>query len=235
MTLAAHKITPCLWFDTQAEDAAKFYVSIFKNSKIGNVSRYSRKARRSTASAPGTVMTVEFELDGQPFIALNGGPQFKFNEAISFQVDCETQDEVDYYWSKLSRGRRGRPLRLAEGQVRPVVAGRPDRGEMLPTRTPRAQRVTEALLQMKKFDIAALERAFDGQGLRRRRSQHSKEKRNGNTSMALSLPVPKKNLEAYCNGAGTPARSGRTTARWNTSSASPMTSSRASGRRFRAA
>jgi predicted 3-demethylubiquinone-9 3-methyltransferase (glyoxalase superfamily) len=99
MELTAKKITPCLWFDTQAEDAAKFYASVFKNSKIGKISRYGKEGFEVHGKKAGTVMTVEFEIEGQKFLALNGGPHFKFNEAVSFQVHCETQQEIDYFWS----------------------------------------------------------------------------------------------------------------------------------------
>ena len=95
------RITPCLWFDTEGEEAATFYVSLFKNSRITEVSRYGEAGPRPA----GTVMVVSFELDGQPFTALNGGPEFTFNEAISFQIDCQTQEEVDYYWDALTDGR----------------------------------------------------------------------------------------------------------------------------------
>src|SRR5499433_1866874 len=98
------KITPCLWFDNQAEEAANFYVSIFENSKIGHVTRYGEAGFEIHGRLAGTVMTVEFQLDGQNFVALNGGPVFKFNEAISFQVHCQTQEDIDHYWDDLSRG-----------------------------------------------------------------------------------------------------------------------------------
>lgn len=98
------KITPCLWFDSNAEEAVNFYTGIFKNSKIGKVSRYGEAGHEVHGKPAGTVLTVEFELNGQTFTALNGGPLFKFNEAVSFQVGCESQDEVDYYWGKLSEG-----------------------------------------------------------------------------------------------------------------------------------
>ncbi|TLY35280.1 MAG: VOC family protein, partial [Nitrospirae bacterium] len=98
------KITPCLWFDNQAEEAVNFYVSIFKNSKIGSITRYGEEGYEIHGRPAGTVMTVEFQLEGQGFVALNGGPVFKFNEAISFQVHCKTQEEVDHYWEKLSKG-----------------------------------------------------------------------------------------------------------------------------------
>ena len=104
MTLSAQKINPCLWFDTEAEDAAKFYCSIFKNSKMGKVSRYVDEGQEIHGKPAGSVMAVEFELEGQKFAALNGGPHFKFDEAISFQIACASQDEVDYFWTKLSDG-----------------------------------------------------------------------------------------------------------------------------------
>jgi len=104
MQIGGHKITPCLWFDTQAEDAANFYVSVFKESRIGKISRYGKVGQDIHGKKEGSVMTVAFELGGQPFVALNGGPHFKFTEAISFVVNCQTQDEVDAYWEKLSAG-----------------------------------------------------------------------------------------------------------------------------------
>ena len=127
MPIASQKINPCLWFDTEAEEAAKFYCSVFKNSKIGKVSRYVDEGQEIHGKPAGSVMAVEFELEGQKFAALNGGPQFKFDEAISFQIACADQQEVDYFWSKLSRGRQGSRVRLAEGQIRPVLAGRSHR------------------------------------------------------------------------------------------------------------
>jgi predicted 3-demethylubiquinone-9 3-methyltransferase (glyoxalase superfamily) len=160
-------IAPCLWFDKQAEDAARFYTGIFKNSKLGKISRYGETGQEVHGQAPGTVMTVEFELNGQRFTALNGGPQFKFNEAVSFQIMCETQEEIDHYWSRLGQG--GDPSAQVCGwlkdkfglswQVVPTVLGRmmsdPDKQK--------AGRAMQALLQMKKLDIAELERAFEGE------------------------------------------------------------------------
>jgi predicted 3-demethylubiquinone-9 3-methyltransferase (glyoxalase superfamily) len=102
MAIAAQNITPCLWFDTEAEDAAKFYCSVFKNSRITDISRYGNEGQDITGKEPGTVMVAAFELNGQPFVAPTGGPQFKFSEAISFQIHCKTPDEIDYYWSKLT-------------------------------------------------------------------------------------------------------------------------------------
>jgi predicted 3-demethylubiquinone-9 3-methyltransferase (glyoxalase superfamily) len=165
MPIAASKINPCLWFDTEAEEAARFYCSIFKNSKVGTISRYGREGKEIHGKEAGSVMAVEFELDGQRFAALNGGPQFKFSEAISFQIHCDDQEEVDYFWAKLSDGGAEGPcgwLKDRYGlswQVVPKVLF-----EMLmdPDHA-KSQRVTKAFLQMKKFDIAALKRAYAGQ------------------------------------------------------------------------
>ena len=164
MAIAAQKITPCLWFDTEAEDAANFYCSVFKDSRIGDVTRYGNEGRDITGKKPGSVMIVAFELDGQKFIALNGGPQFKFSEAISFQIHCKTQDEIDHYWSKLGEGGQEGPCGWVKDkfglswQVVPTVLT-----EMLARGDPKkAEQVTKAFLQMKKFDIAALERAYAG-------------------------------------------------------------------------
>lgn len=164
MPIAASKINPCLWFDTEAEEAARFYCSIFKNSRIGTVSRYGREGKEIHGKEAGSVMAVEFELDGQRFAALNGGPQFKFSEAISFQVHCDDQEEVDYFWAKLSDGGAEGPcgwLKDRYGlswQVGPKILF-----EMLmdPDQA-KSQRVTKAFLQMKKFDITALKRAHAG-------------------------------------------------------------------------
>ncbi len=104
MPTIKHQITPCLWFDAQAEAAAKFYVSIFENSRIKQISRYGKVGRETHGKEAGSVLTVEFEINGQTFVALNGGPQFKFNEAVSFQVACDSQDEIDYFWNQLSDG-----------------------------------------------------------------------------------------------------------------------------------
>lgn len=153
------KITPFLWFDTQAEEAANLYVSIFKNSKILKISRYGDAG----PGPKGSVMTVEFALDGQKFIALNGGPHFKFTEAISFSVDCKTQKEVDDYWEKLSAGGEQGPcgwLKDKYGlswQINPTVLG-----EMLsdPDRK-KSKRVMEAMMKMKKIDIAGLQKAYE--------------------------------------------------------------------------
>jgi predicted 3-demethylubiquinone-9 3-methyltransferase (glyoxalase superfamily) len=161
MELTATKITPCLWFDTQAEEAAKFYASVFKNSKIGKISRYGKEGFEVHGKKAGTVMTVEFELEGQNFLALNGGPHFKFNEAVSFQVPCETQEEIDHFWSELAKdGEEGRCGWLKDKfglswQVFPRALP-----EMLMDgNSETAQRVMRSMLQMRKIDIAALRRA----------------------------------------------------------------------------
>jgi len=161
MELTAKKITPCLWFDTQAEEAAKFYASVFKNSTVGKISRYGKEGFEVHGKKAGTVMTVEFELEGQKFLALNGGPHFKFNEAVSFQVHCETQQEIDHFWSELAKdGEEGRCGWLKDKfglswQVFPKALP-----EMLMDgNSETAQRVMRSMLQMRKIDIAALKRA----------------------------------------------------------------------------
>ena len=158
------KIIPCLWFVSNAEEAAIFYVSIFKNSRIGKIARYGEAGHEIHGRKAGTVMTIEFEINGQSFTALNGGPHFKFNEAVSFQVHCKTQQEIDYFWGKLGQGGQEGPcgwLKDKYGvswQVVPNVLP-----AMLTDADPkRSQRVTKAFLQMKKFDIGELERAYDG-------------------------------------------------------------------------
>lgn len=154
------KITPFLWFDTQAEAAAKFYVSIFKNSKIVSTSRYGDAG----PGPKGSVMTVAFTLDGQDFIALNGGPGFAFTEAISFVVDCKTQEEVDEYWTKLSAGGSEGPcgwLKDKYGLSWQVVPSA--LVELLGDANPeKARRVAEAMFKMKKIDINGLKRAYAG-------------------------------------------------------------------------
>jgi predicted 3-demethylubiquinone-9 3-methyltransferase (glyoxalase superfamily) len=162
----AQRIVPCLWFDHQAEEAARFYVSVFKNSKITTVSRYTAAGQEIHGKPPGSVMVVAFELDGQTFTALNGGPDFKFNEAISLQVYCDTQQEIDNYWEKLSKG--GDPkaqqcgwLKDKYGLSWQVVPKLLD--ELLADHeSPKAQRAMTAMLGMKKIDIAELERAVAG-------------------------------------------------------------------------
>jgi predicted 3-demethylubiquinone-9 3-methyltransferase (glyoxalase superfamily) len=163
MQITSQKITPCLWFDTQAEDAAKFYTSIFKNSKIKSVSHFVNEGQEIHGKPAGSVMTVEFEIEGQTFVALNGGPQFKFDEAISFQIHCDSQQEVDYFWGKLTESGQEGPCGWLKDkfglswQVVPDVLIK-----MLMDRdSKKVERVTKAFLQMKKFDIAALQRAYE--------------------------------------------------------------------------
>ena len=159
------KITPCLWFDTQAEEAANFYVSIFKNSRIGTVARYGEERREIAGKPKGSVMTVTFELDGQEFMALNGGPMFKFSPATSFIVNCETQQEVDRFWEKLSEGGEEEQcgwLKDTYGVSWQVVSTLV--AEMLQDKDPkRSERVIKALLQMKKIDIKGLRHAYEQQ------------------------------------------------------------------------
>jgi predicted 3-demethylubiquinone-9 3-methyltransferase (glyoxalase superfamily) len=158
------KITPFLWFDDQAEEAAKFYTSIFKKSKIVNVVRYSKEAANKSGRPPGSVMTVVFEIEGQRFIALNGGPYFKFNEAVSFVVNCKNQAEVDRFWKKLSAGgeesqcgwlkdKFGLSWQIVPSMIGKLLSGKDS------TRT---TRVMQALLQMRKLDIKALKKAYEG-------------------------------------------------------------------------
>jgi predicted 3-demethylubiquinone-9 3-methyltransferase (glyoxalase superfamily) len=154
---AMQKITPCLWFDTEGEEAARFYTSVFPNSRVVDVARYGAAGPRPE----GTVMTVSFELDGQKFVALNGGPEFTFSEAISFQVLCETQDEVDRFWSTLSEDGEEGPCGWLKDRfgvswqivptVLPELLGDPD--------PEKSQRVMQAMLTMRKIEIGALERA----------------------------------------------------------------------------
>ena len=160
------KITPCLWFDDQAEEAAAFYTAISRNSRIVTVARYGEAGREIHGKPAGTVLTVAFELEGQAFTALNGGPMFKFNEAISFQVNCETQKEVDCYWDKLAAD--GDPKAQQCGwlkdkfgvswqvvpRVLPEMVSDPD--------AEKSQRAFEAMLQMKKIDVDELKRAYAG-------------------------------------------------------------------------
>jgi predicted 3-demethylubiquinone-9 3-methyltransferase (glyoxalase superfamily) len=155
------KITPFLWFDNNAEEAMNFYISIFKNSKILGVSRYGEAG----PGPKGTVMTAKFQLDGQEFLALNGGPHFKFTEAISFLVNCETQEEVDEFWEKLSEGGEKSQcgwLKDKYGlswQIVPTVLG-----ELMQDKDPeKSQRVMRAMLQMNKIDIQTLKQAYEGQ------------------------------------------------------------------------
>jgi predicted 3-demethylubiquinone-9 3-methyltransferase (glyoxalase superfamily) len=160
------RIAPCLWFDDQAEEAAKFYVSVFKNSRITAMARYSDAGREIHKRPAGSVMTVDFELDGQRFTALNGGPIFKFNEAVSLQVFCTSQEEIDDYWDKLGEGGDPRAqqcgwLKDRYGLSWQVVPDGMD--EMLrDAESPGSRRAMEAMLKMKKIDMEALKRAFEG-------------------------------------------------------------------------
>ncbi len=159
------KIVPCLWFDTEAEGAAEFYVSVFENSRILRVLHYTEAGYEIHGKSAGTILTVEFEISGQRFTALNGGPQFKFSEAISLEINCETQQEIDYYWEKLSNGgEKGNCGWLKDRyglfwQVTPIILAEmlndPDQNKCM--------RVTNAFLQMKKLDIRELEKAFSGE------------------------------------------------------------------------
>jgi len=160
------KITPCLWFDHQAEEAAKFYVAIFENSAIGTVARYGKEGFAVHGRPEGSAMTVSFCLQGQEFTALNGGPHFKFTEAISFVVRCETQAEVDHYWGKLGEGGDKQAQRCGwlkdkygvSWQIVPIalfeLLGGTDAGK--------TGRVMRAMLQMQKLDLAALRQAYKG-------------------------------------------------------------------------
>jgi predicted 3-demethylubiquinone-9 3-methyltransferase (glyoxalase superfamily) len=155
-----HKIVPNLWFDTEAEEAAQFYVSVFQNSRIVNVTRFTESGPRET----GMVMTVDFELDGERFTGINGGPGFKFSEAVSLLINCEDQDEVDYFWEKLSEGGEDGPcgwLKDRYGLSWQVVPSGMD--ELFADADPaRADRAMKAMLGMRKLDIAALQAAADG-------------------------------------------------------------------------
>lgn len=163
---AIQRITPCLWFDSEAEEAVGFYTAIFRNSRIVSTTRYGEAGHDIHGKPAGTVMAIAFELDGQSFTALNGGPVFKFNEAVSLQVNCETQEEVDYYWERLSEGgdekaqqcgwlkdKYGLSWQVVPG-VLPAMVGAPD--------SEKSQRAMEAMLRMKKIDIEELKRAYAG-------------------------------------------------------------------------
>jgi predicted 3-demethylubiquinone-9 3-methyltransferase (glyoxalase superfamily) len=163
--MPTHKITPCLWFDTQAEDAARFYTSVFPNSRITSIARYGEAGREFHRREPGSVLIVGFELDGQPFTALNGGPQFTFSEAVSFQVPCDTQEEIDFYWDALVQGGGEHSqcgwLKDKFGlswQIFPEVIDHLFRDHT----SPACQRAFAAMMQMTKLDIAALQRAYNG-------------------------------------------------------------------------
>lgn len=158
------KISSCLWFDNQAEEAVRFYTSIFKTSKIGRTTRYDDAGAEVSGRPKGSVMTITFELNGQEFIALNGGPLFKFTEAVSFVVNCQDQQEVDYYWEKLSQG--GQEVHCGwlkdkyglSWQIVPTVLN-----ELFNDPDPvKSQRVMQAMLNMVKLDIAGLQTAYEG-------------------------------------------------------------------------
>ncbi len=164
MPKTIQKITPFLWLDTRAEEAAQLYVSIFKNSRVTGTARYDEEGAKAAGRPAGSVMTVQFELHGQEFVALNGGPMFKFTEAISFVVNCETQEEVDHFWHKLSAG--GEQVQCGwlkdqfgvSWQVVPTILP-----ELLQDKDPaRSKRVMAAMLKMKKLDIAGLKAAYEG-------------------------------------------------------------------------
>jgi len=159
------KITPFLWFDDQAEEAVRFYTSTFKNSKTGRILRYDKEAAKASGRPTGSVLTIEFEIEGQKFVALNGGPQFKFNESVSFVVNCDTQEEVDYYWGKFTAdgGQESACGWLKDKfglswQVTPTVLI-----DMLHDKdSEKAERVMKAMLQMQKIDIDKLKAAYKG-------------------------------------------------------------------------
>ena len=161
----AQRIAPCLWFQDQAEQAARFYTSVFKNSRVGRVTRYGEAGHDHHGRPAGSVMTVAFELDGQPFVALNGGPLFKFNEAVSMQVFCDTQEEIDWFWTKLGNGGDEKAQQCGwlkdqyglSWQIVPRVLP-----EMLadPT-TEKSERAMNAMLSMKKLDIEKLRQAYE--------------------------------------------------------------------------
>ncbi len=159
------KITPCLWFDDNAEEAVRFYTGIFKSSTIGNISRYGEAGKEIHRKPAGTVLTLEFELNGQAFTALNGGPLFKFNEAVSFQVSCESQEEIDYYWGRLSEGGDKQAQQCGwlkdrfglSWQIVPTILS-----QMLRSNdTSKSESVMKALLQMGKLDIERLKQAYE--------------------------------------------------------------------------
>jgi predicted 3-demethylubiquinone-9 3-methyltransferase (glyoxalase superfamily) len=164
MAIAKQQITPCLWFDKNAEEAANFYITVFKNSKITAIVRFGNAGQEVHGGAPGAVLAIDFELDGQKFSCLNGGPQFKFSEAVSFQIPCETQEEIDYYWSTLTKGGSESEcgwLRDKFGLSWQVFPRRllemlrdPDRAK--------ADRAMSTMMKMSKIDFATIERAFAG-------------------------------------------------------------------------
>jgi len=164
MPIARQQITPCLWFDRNAEEAVNFYITVFKNSKITHVVRYGNAGQETHGGKPGAVLAIDFELDGQKFSCLNGGPHFKFSEAVSFQVPCETQEEIDYYWLTLTKGgsesdcgwlkdKFGLSWQVFPGRLLEMLRD-PDRAK--------ADRAMSAMLTMKKIDVATIDRAYAG-------------------------------------------------------------------------
>jgi predicted 3-demethylubiquinone-9 3-methyltransferase (glyoxalase superfamily) len=160
MASLKNKIKPCLWFDSEAEEAAKLYTSVFANSRINHISRYTEAGRDKHGRAPGSVMVVEFELDGQTFTALNGGPLFKFSEAVSFAVMCDTQEEIDHFWTLLSEGGRESQCGWLKDrfglswQIVPSVLP-----QLFKEAGERSEKIMAAVMQMRKFDLEALKRA----------------------------------------------------------------------------
>lgn len=164
MAIARQKLTTCLWFDSQAEEAAQFYVSVFKDGKVGRIARYAEAGKDIHGHEPGSVMTVEFEIEGRAFLGLNGGPIFKFSEAVSLIVNCETQDEIDYYWQALSAGgaesvcgwlkdKFGLSWQVVPSILPELIAS---------ADTAKRERTMAAVMQAKKFDIDKLTRAAAG-------------------------------------------------------------------------
>jgi predicted 3-demethylubiquinone-9 3-methyltransferase (glyoxalase superfamily) len=160
-----HRITPCLWFDGNAEEAVQFYTSVLTNSRIGRITRYGEAGKEVHGRPAGSVLTIEFEIDGQSMMALNGGPMFKFNEAVSFQVHCASQDEIDYYWERLSEGGDVRDQQCGwlkdryglSWQIVPTALG-----QMLQDKDAgKSGRVMSALMGMKKLDLGELRRAYE--------------------------------------------------------------------------
>jgi predicted 3-demethylubiquinone-9 3-methyltransferase (glyoxalase superfamily) len=165
--ISSQRIAPCLWFDSQAEEAARSYVSVFPNSRIVRITHYGQAGFETHGQPAGSVLTVQFELDGQPFTAFNGGPAFTFSEAISFEIMCQTQDEIDYYWERLSTG--GDPAAQVCGWLKDRFGVS---WQVVPSAlydmlsdpvSPASERAMTAMLQMKKLILADLERAYRGQ------------------------------------------------------------------------
>jgi predicted 3-demethylubiquinone-9 3-methyltransferase (glyoxalase superfamily) len=164
MPIAKQQITPCLWFDKNAEEAANFYITVFKNSKINHISHYGKAGQDVHGHKPGAVLGVEFELDGQKFFGLNGGPQFKFSEAVSFQIPCETQAEIDYYWSTLSKGGSESSCGWLKDRFGLSWQVFPRRlPELLcDSDTDKAGLAMSTMMKMSKIDLATIERAYEG-------------------------------------------------------------------------